>query len=234
MNRLKIFPAIVSRDGHHLQQLEEIKKLRIKEICLFPNCLELQERKNLYQLLEKSSVETIPLVHLRNNMELWELEYFVEHYQTRFFNIHSPSKDQIKYPLLYDWSKYKKQIYIESGSASPLKEEEIQNYAGICLDFSHLEDDRIAKPRNYQNNIKFIEKYHVICGHVSAIKKKKIVDNRATRASYDVHYFQELSEFNYLKNYPREYFPEVTALELENPIGEQLKAKEYIEKLLQI
>lgn len=234
MRRIKILPTIVSRDGHHLEQLEEIIKLGLKEICLFPNYLELQERKNLYQLLEKSSVKTIPLVHLRNNMELWELEYFIKHYQTRFFNIHSPSRDQFKYPVLCDWKKYKHLIYIENGAMGTYKENEVKTYAGICIDFSHLEDARLIQPGDYRNNIGIIQKYPCGCAHIGAIKKLKGLDPGSTASVYSSHYFQEFSEFDYLKKYPRKYFPELIALELENSITEQLKAKEYIENLLRI
>jgi hypothetical protein len=42
-----------------------------------------------------------------------------------------------------------------------------------------------------------------------------------------------LADFDYLKNYPRKYFPPIIALELENSLKEQLQAKEYIEKIME-
>ena len=56
------------------------------------------------------------------------------------------------------------------------------------------------------------------------------VSKKITR--YDSHNFENLSEFDYLKKYPKNYFSNLIALELENSIKEQLVAKEYIIDIL--
>ncbi|MDZ4384981.1 MAG: hypothetical protein U0944_01030, partial [Candidatus Moranbacteria bacterium] len=66
---------------------EEIDRLGIKELALFLTCLGSEDRRELYGLLENTSLESIPHVHLRDDMELWELDYLVEKYHTQVFNI---------------------------------------------------------------------------------------------------------------------------------------------------
>jgi hypothetical protein len=65
-----------------------------------------------------------------------------------------------------------------------------------------------------------------IISHVSA------VDQTLNPPGAD-HTFKSLSDFDYLQNF-LEYLPEIVALELENPIEQQLEAKAYIRKLLSI
>jgi len=43
---------------------------------------------------------------------------------------------------------------------------------------------------------------------------------------------EDFSELDYLRKYPKDYFSSLIALELENTIKEQLKAKEYILDIL--
>ena len=52
------------------------------------------------------------------------------------------------------------------------------------------------------------------------------------RKKRDLHFVNNLKEFDYLKELPRKIFSKVIALELENSIKEQLKFKDYIVKLM--
>lgn len=223
---MQILPAITTiTPGAWKDKVKEVKSSGLKEVALFPTCLNQKERKKLYELLKETNIKKIPLVHLRNDMELWELDYLVKNYQTKVFNTHTERER----PFLYDYSKYKKLIYIEN-VYQPLDEKEIKEFAGVCLDISHLETDRILNPAQYQHNIKVINKYGCGCGHISVIKEGAFrdIENVLRR---DSHHLEDLSELNYLKKYPLKYFAPFIAIELENTIEEQLKAKEYIIKL---
>jgi len=223
----KIFPSVTTvTNSDWKKKVEEVRKLGLKEICLFPTCLDVNAREELYNLLEKTEIEKIPLVHIKGDMKVEELDYLVENYKTEVFNIHS----QQEYPMTYDLEKYKNIIYIEN-TFTPLDEEEIKNFAGICLDLSHLERKRLLDQHLYKNNIEIIEKYPCGCNHISAIKKFPIKDK--DRLVYDSHYLEDLSELDYLKRYPVDYFSSIIAIELENTIEEQLKAKDYIIDLLE-
>jgi len=224
---IKIFPTITTiSKGLWRNKIEEVKKLKLKEVFLFLTALNKKERKQLYELLEKTEVEKIPFVHIRSDMEVSELDYLVENYQTKAFNLHTEKQ----YPFIYDYGKYKNIIYIENTVAFPLDEEEIKDFAGICLDLSHLENVRLLDIKSYKHNIKILNKYPIGCNHISAVRKQSFFEKN--KIKYNCHYLQDLSELDYLKKYPANYFSDFMAIELENSIEEQLKVKDYIINLL--
>ena len=130
---------------------------------------------------------------------------------------------------MYNLDKYKNIIYIEN-SALLLDEEEIKNFAGVCLDMTHLENRRLLEEELYKKDIEIIEKYPCGCNHIPAVKKSPF--KRKNKLKYDSHYLKDLTEMDYLKKYPAKYFSSILAIELENTIEEQLKAKDYIIDLL--
>ncbi len=232
MDNIKIFPTITTISGlRWMDKMDEINRLELDEIALFPTCMDLSRRKKLYGMLEKSPVKNIPYVHLRNDMDIPEMEYFMRRFNTKVFNIHTNRE----FPFKYEYSKYAGMIYVEN-IYYPLDEEEIKKFAGICIDFSHLENDRILYKEKYRHNVSLIEKYKIGCNHLSAIKKETSRDDGSKydrlNIRYDSHEFGDLSEFDYLKNYPLNYFSNYIAIELENSIEEQLKVKEYLKKLI--
>jgi len=224
----KVLPSITTATKHGStwrEKIKEVNELKLKEVALFPTCLEKKERKELYSLLEKSTIRSIPFVHLRSDMELWELDYLVSKFKTKAFNIHT----QREYPMIHDYLKYKEIIYIEN-TYKPLDEKEIKEFGGICLDLAHLENRRRVKDK-FQYNIKLIEKYPIGCNHVSAIWQTSHVSSRGVD-SYDRHWLKDFSQLDYLKRYPLKYFSPLVAVELENPIKEQLKIRDYIIKII--
>ena len=92
-----------------------------------------------------------------------------------------------------------------------------------------METDRILNPKQYEHNIKIINKHSCGCNHISVIKKKSFRDKKNV-LRYDSHRLDELSELDYLKRYPLKYFAPLIALELENSLKEQLEAIEYLNK----
>lgn len=208
------------------EKIREINELKLKEVALFPTCLDRKQREKLYQLLEKSEVKNIPLLHLRHDMELKEIKYFVKKYNTKAFTLHTQSE----FPLIYDYSKYNRFIFIEN-IYRPLNPEEIKQFGGICLDMSHLENDRILEKEKFKHNIKMLEKYPIGCNHISCVKNFSHKDIKGD-LRYDFHILENLSELDYLKKYPKNYFSSIIAIELENSIKEQLKIRDYITKLL--
>jgi len=210
-------------DPNWRKKIREIDELNIKEAALFLTGLNPQERKECYQLLRKTTLIKIPFVHLRSDMAPWELKFLIKNYQSKIFNIHS----ETQYPLKHNLSSYSNQIYIENTNCL-LNEKELQKWAGICLDFSHLEDDRCLSPKRYRYNLKIIKKYPLGCNHISAVRKK-ISHHSQYGDVKSSHWIQDLAEVNYLKNFPKEFFSPVMAIELENSLKKQLKVKRYIE-----
>jgi len=219
----KILPSITTTWNSNWQaKIEEINKLGLKEIALFPTCLNKKEREKMYKLLENSTVKSIPLVHIKNDMAPEELDYLIKKFHTWVFNTHTHSE----FPHLYNYSKHKKMIFIEN-VYGPIDEKEIKKFGGICLDLAHLENDRLREPEKFWHNIELIEKYPIGCNHISAFQKILRRDP-AGYWRYDCHFLRKLSQLDYLKKYPKKYFSSIIALELENSIEEQLKAKDYI------
>jgi hypothetical protein len=209
------------------KMVADINKLKIKEVALFPTAIADKEREELYQLLENSTIDSIPFVHLRSDMLPSELKYLIKKYKTKVFNIHSEQE----FPLFYDYSKHRDVIYIEN-TPSFLDEEELKEYAGICLDISHLENDRLTCLKRFKQTQKMITKYPIGCNHISALKKEPRLDKNSATFRYDKHHLVDLSELNYLKRYPLSYFSDFIAIELENSIKEQLVVQKYITDLL--
>ena len=210
-------------------RIEEIKKLGLKEIALFPTALVREERYELYEELKKLSLERIPFVHLRTDMEVEEIDYLVENFKTEIFNIHTT----INWPLLHDYSKYAKQIFIENGGQTVPTEEELNKFAGLCIDFSHWENNVILGDVEYDKQMKErIQKYIVGICHLSVIKEEPIPDRFNDRElQYDSHLLEKTQELDYLKKYAQ-YIPAVCAIELENSIEQQLEVKQYLENNL--
>jgi len=218
-NNMQIVPTITTiTPALWRGKLAEVKKFKLKEVCLFLTCLDLRQRKEFYSLFKETGVKTVPLAHIRSDMELWELDYLAETYKTKAFNTHTKRE----YAHLRDYGKYRKNIYIENG---------YEPFDEVCLDISHLESDRLLRPDSYGRIIEFLKRYPPQCSHVSAVKKKPFLDENGHQR-HSLHTLADLSEFDYLEKYPLEFFGEITAIELENTIEEQLKAKEYISALI--
>lgn len=223
----KILPSITTiTNSNWRKKIEEIKNLGLKEICLFPTCLDGDERKELYRLMKETKVEKIPLVHIKGDMKSEELDFLRKNYQTEVFNVHSKRE----YPYGRSLEKHRDIIYLEN-TILPLDEAEVRNFAGVCLDLSHLENNRLLHQEIYNNDIEIMEKYPVGCNHFSAVKKDPYQDIKGV-TQYSSHYLENLSELDYLKRYPASYFSAIIAIELENTIEEQLKAKDYLIDLL--
>lgn len=226
MTKLKkeqFLPSITTTKGSDWRaKIKEIDRLGLKKIALFPTCLSARkQRKEMFGLLEQTELQSIPFVHLRGDVPPEELDYLVKRFNTQVFNLH-PSR---KNPILYDYARHKDKIYLETHRS--LDEKELKEFAGICLDFSHLEDLKRSQNRAFEETIKLLEKYPIGCNHISASLDKAEIDTEGS-PSFHAHYLKDFSQLDYLKNYPPRYFSQFCAVELENPLKEQLKAIDYI------
>ncbi|MFA5127965.1 MAG: hypothetical protein WC457_03110 [Patescibacteria group bacterium] len=231
---MKLLPTLTTLvKDEWRNKINEIDALGLKEIALFPTAIEHDERQELYKLLEKTDLQKIPFVHLREeDMDENEIKYFVERWGAEIFNIH-PDRGEGRNESL---SKYRDQIYVEN--IWDLKENDLSGFAGICLDFSHLENARLTNEENYKQVVATIEKGKVGCAHIAAIYLKPVEKIwhglKQTVGRLDYHHAESNERFNYLKNYPREMFPSIAAIEVENPLSEQLRFRDYIIDLLKL
>jgi len=212
------------------EKIKETDSFKINEIALFLTCLNKEERKEIYELLKKSSIVNIPHVHIKSDMEPKELEYLRDNYQTKIFNVHS----EREFSLVYDLVDFLPQIYVENTTITIPDKEDLAKFAGLCIDFAHWENGALGNDPLYKNFLDKVEKYKIGCCHISAIKKNPIKDddpNDPRENGYDSHWLNNLSELDYIKKYLK-YLPDIISLELENSFREQIKAKKYLEKVV--
>lgn len=234
MPKHKILLGLTTTSGSDWRgKIAECQKFDIKEIALFLTGIGFAERRELYGLLENSPVKSIPHVHLRDDMQIDELDCLSQKFQTQVFNIH-PNKNT--YKSTEDYSKYAPNIFVENASFVP-EIGELEKYGGLCVDFSHWQDWIILeKEENVSKMEEVAQKFKIGCCHISAvgnalIKTQDQMHPEITYENYSKHTFSDLKEFDYIKNFI-EYLPELISLELENSFAEQLEAKKYLTELI--
>ena len=232
MNQKILLGLTTTKGSDWRGKVKEIDKLGLKEIALFPTCLEIKERRELYKMLEKTNLKEIPVVHLRHDFKKWELAYLIKRFKTRFFNTHF---DKVNKNFLAESKGYLKKIYLENHIGFSAGDFHLLDiFAGLCLDVSHWHDyNHIQKLGNYKKFPEILKKYKIGFCHISAMRGNPLfeIKNGKRVKYYNSHWLRDLSELNYVKRY-KKYLPSVCAIELENPLEEQLKAKKYLEKIL--
>lgn len=225
LKREQFLPAITTTyNSDWRAKIKEADRLGLKEVAVFPTCLNRFKREEFFGLIKQSSIERIPFAHMRTDMTYEEIDWLIKEYGTKVFNIH-PREE---HPHLFDYSRYKGIVYLENIYRS-LEESELQQWSGICLDFSHFENYRLTNFSEFQKLEALLKKYPIGCNHISAVAAEKHIDNKG-QSVYADHHFAKLSEFDYLENYPLSYFSQFIAMELENSLAEQLEARDYILK----
>jgi hypothetical protein len=222
----RIYPGITCtsarrKKDHWKSQLKEINQLGIKEVALFPTTLKPKEREVLYKELEKSSIKKIKLVHMRGqDFTEEEINYFYKRWKTRLFNCHENSFD-----LLYKkFPKYRKNIVLELNYDGKIENKLLPGkMGGFCIDLSHIKTAKERHKVEWDYMLNHLKDTKFMANHLNGYSKNK---------KRDLHFVNNVKEFDYLKELPKKIFSKVIALELENTIMEQLKFKEYIVKLM--
>ncbi len=223
-NKKILLGLTTTPDSDWREKIREIDRFGLTEVALFPTYLKTAERKELYNLLEKTGLKNIPHVHARGeDMDLAEMDYLCQKYKTQVFNVHSIQD----YPINFDYSKYK--IFLENTNSIPT-EEELKKYTGLCIDFAHWENGLKTKNKAYDNFKELVEKYSVGCCHVSAFSEN-LFPYSYCPPSYDKHVMENINEMDYIKKY-LQYLPDIISIELANSFAQQLKVKEYLEKII--
>ena len=236
MANKKILPGLTTiTPGEWKNKVKEIDELGLKEIALFPTCLDYKARHELYHLLEKTGLSSIPHVHLREeDFEVEELDYLVKRFKTQVFNV-NPTLRTMEF--LKRNKKYKNRIFIENVHTIAENFEDLAKQSGgICLDLAHWEDyGSIQKVKGYEILSQLVKKYKIGLNHISAIKPKlEVYHDRLTGQDYtnfNSHYLNDFSELDYVKKY-KNYLADIISIELENPLKRQLEVKSYLEKII--
>lgn len=222
--------------GEWKNKVREIDELELKEIALFATCLGIEQRKELYDMLERTKLENIPHIHLRHDMESWELDYLVERFKTQVFNLHA-RKEVIDF--IKQNEKYQDRIFVENTQLMNADFIDVlKNCAGVCLDLAHWESfGFLKKEKGYEILPELLKKYKIGCNHIAAVKREQVHyhDKISGQDFYDYsdHNLNELSELDYVKKY-KDYLADIISIELENPLKRQLEVREYLIKILNL
>ena len=202
-------------------KLKEVNTMGLKEVCVFPEYLKLKERKKMYPELLKSCIKKVPLVHIRDDMEKWELKFFYDNFKTRWFNFHEHSFDDL---LRGEWRGFHKHLLLEFNYNNRIsKLVDLKKIGGLCIDLSHLWSAKNRNVTEFDRCNEAAKNHKVKCNHLNGYDAKDM---------HDLHYVSNNSELDYLKEIPKKFFGKIIALEMYNTIEEQLKFKKYIVKIM--
>jgi hypothetical protein len=207
-------------------KLQEVVSLRIDTFGLFLTGLKPSERPELYEALLNIKEQfnfTIPFCHAVSSMTDEEFRFLSGEFGTQWFNLH-PTR---QYPLEHSLSReVRNTICIENAELTlGLTMSDCEDFAGICIDISHLEDARISLPENYEAIVRLTEQLPVRANHISGVSDKP-QGCRMWKGEkvyhYSNHYSTAPHEFHYMHKLPQSAHAPIGAIELEIPIAQQL------------
>ena len=220
--KINILVSITGYEEKHWQdKLKEINELNIKEVALFLEIYEKDQREKIYKTLLKSKIKSIPLAHIRHDITKDELEFLRKNYKTKYFTIHEES---FVHDNLKQWKGFYKDIYLEMNFDNFVsKKVQVEKIGGFCIDLAHFKVglEKLSKDFEYIFDKK--DKPLFLCNHLNGWNPEKNID---------MHTIYNLANFDYIKTLPPFVFSNIMALEMFNPIKEQLEYKKYLTKLL--
>ncbi|MDP3093530.1 MAG: hypothetical protein Q8N16_02090 [bacterium] len=200
-------------------KLDEINEMKISEIAVFLERFNKRERENFYPFLLKSSIKKVPFVHLTADTTKEEIKFFINKFQTRYFNIHESDFDDLD-----KWKGFWDKLYLELDYSDQVaKEVKVERIGGFCVDLSHLKASLARGGEEAYYIFLRKNKGKFSCNHLNGYSPGLMTD---------IHTISSLRDFDYLTSLPKYVFGKAIALEVMNSIKEQLKFKEYLSRLL--
>jgi len=224
---MTILPGLTSTKKERIPAfLADMERLGVSEIAFFPTMLSPGERAALYPELERVAGLHIPHAHIRSDFTEGELGYLVDRFGTEAFNIHPRAST---HPFTELPARFAGMTFVENVDIVP-EESELRESGGLCPDYSHWENARLCGREKQAAAMEdFSRRFRIGCCHLSAIRTD--CPNRWS-GEWDHHEFSGHGDLSFLSRY-RDRMPEKWAsLELENPLGEQLAVRDYLEALL--
>ncbi len=213
----------LSITGYNSRQLNrkitEAEKYKIFKISLFLERLSIPERKKVYNRLEKSSIKEIPLLHLREDMNIDELRFFKNKYRTKYFTIHEEH-----FKIIKRWKGFYKNLYLEMNKDNIVNRNVIvEKIGGFCVDLSHFKSAEEKWSQEFTYVLKRSNQKIFACNHLNGY---------SYRRNTDMHRINSLNDFKYLKTLPEFLFGDLIAIEADHSIKKQLEFKKYLVKFL--
>ncbi len=235
-SKRRILPSVTtlnSTSSSWRDKISEIVELKLNAVALFLTGLNSEQRQVCYAELEKIKrlqPFSIPFVHAVTTMPEGEFQYLVETFSTEAFNLHSTDE----YPLLHPLSReIRPRIFIENTLHNhALSLREVEDFGGICFDLSQLEDTRRNSITLYEEMLTLAETKTVGANHISAVGVEPRAHHDDWRL-YSIHATETPAEFEYLADLDPRAFSSLCAIELENPLHEQLRYLSAIRSALE-
>ncbi|MFA5184690.1 MAG: hypothetical protein WC456_04180 [Patescibacteria group bacterium] len=203
-----------------ISRIKEADRNRVTRIALFLTQVSARERRLIYQALLNSQIKEVPFVHLRNDMSAKEVDFLEQHFRPRYYNMHVKG-----FGHLSKWSMIRKKIYLEfGGRPRPMPVFRLARIGGLCVDLAHY------KMGETYNSEAF--KYQWTRRHQSRLFRCNHLNGYDPKANSCIHHPRRWTDFIYLEKLPKFVFGELIALEMENPIKEQLAWRKKILRLL--
>lgn len=231
----RVFPSITTlskSESTWRSKLLELESLPLSKVGLFLTGIKEEERSELFQRLlelKQKKYFSIPFVHAVSTMCEDDYLFLIENFDTEAFNLHPTSQYPLAHPLSV---QLRKRIYIENARAwVPLQLSDIDGFAGVCLDLSHLEEARLNDPLVYRMTLKVAAQVGVGANHLSAIASGEQLPERPW-IQYQDHTSRTCSDMDYIFRTPAPYFSRYCALELENSLSEQVQIAQRVGAIL--
>lgn len=219
-NDKKVFVSLTGYDFKTFEaKFKEIKKFNITEVAVFLSALPHKQHKYVFELLLKSNIKYIPLVHIKEDTTKAEIEFFKKNFKTKYFNIHNHNFSDIG-----KLEPYLKNILLETHPEVEFNEVLLSKIGGFCIDVAHFWRAKEIQSKDYFQVLKFKDQKLFKCNHLSGYKK----------GWGDLHDIKNEKDFEYLKELPKFVLGNILAIEVMDTINTQLKMKKFINKILKI
>ncbi len=214
--------------GKNVNQIKrkviECESLGIKRVSLFLEFLSKEQKKKVYEFILGSKIKEIPFVHIKNDMDSEELKFLEKNFKTKYFNIHVEGFENLE-----KWKGHYNKLLLELGCIKKRKnpfllKKDFEKIKGFCIDLSHFKATKERGKIEYLFTMRYQKRPELfIANHLNGYSKFR---------KKDLHKPKNKKQLDYLKNLPRFVFGKYIALEMSNPIKEQLEYRKYVKKLL--
>jgi len=225
----KVLISIIIRPGLDWRtDISKLSSLGITELALFIDSSLLEQRKEVYRLLEGSGLKSIPYVQISNNFEEGELDYLVTTYGTLAFGL---SLDNSSLAFITTLTKFADLIAPENpvdNKYTALFTDDALSHAninGVCLNATTLEYDRLYHKKKYQSAIHALDHHPLMATKIGPISENFVKQKLRLHSSR----LTTLSDLHYLKNVQKSYLADLLVLDFKNTLEEQLEIKAYLE-----
>lgn len=215
----KLLVGITGKTSEEIiEKINECNKLGVKEASLFLEFLDKDQKEKVYRALSDSKIKSIPLVHIRHDMEKSELKFLKEKFKTKYFTLHEIN---FQHNDILKWKGFYKNLCLEMNFDNFVsKKVKVEKIGGFCVDLAHFKVGMEVLNKDFEyvfdrkNKMKYFD-----CSHLNGWNPK---------INRDMHTINNLKDFDYLKTMPKYLFGKCIALETFNSIEEQLEFKKYL------